>query len=119
MHAQVVDAVRHAQAAEEWVSAARLLADHGASLSLEGRSATLKALLAEFPAGTASTDPELALMLARAEVFEGSLVDAEMYIAMAERNASRASDERRSRVEVSLGLTRLMLDRQCSTDGRG
>lgn len=37
-HGEVVDAVRHALAAEAWSSASRLLADHSPSLALDGRA---------------------------------------------------------------------------------
>ena len=111
-HGEVVDAVRHAQAAEDWSSASRLLADHSPSLALDGRAATLEALVTAFPPGVVSADPELALIVARGEVFGGSLSDAETYIALAERQAPKLPNERRPRFELSLGLTRLMMARR-------
>ena len=42
--------VRHAQAAQDWASAARLLADHWPGLQLDGQAATVHALLTRFPA---------------------------------------------------------------------
>src|SRR6201996_1076232 len=47
-HGYPVDAVRHAQAARDWAWAARLLADHWPGLQLDGRAATVHALLARF-----------------------------------------------------------------------
>ena len=111
-HGHVVDAVRHAQAAEEWASAASLLVEHSFGLALDGCGATLEALLAGFPASAVSADPELALVFARGEVLGGSVGDAEAYIALAEANASRVPAERRRRFEASLGFTRLMLARR-------
>ena len=58
-HGLLVDAIRHAQAAADWRYAARLVADHGFSLSLDGQDATMHALLAAFPE-SALSDPELA-----------------------------------------------------------
>src|ERR1700734_4019172 len=49
-HGYPVQAVRHAQAVQDWASAARLLADHWPSLQLDGRPATVHPLLARFPA---------------------------------------------------------------------
>src|SRR5882672_8122649 len=37
-HGQVVDAIRHTQAADDWADAARLLADHSFSLTLDGQA---------------------------------------------------------------------------------
>src|SRR5262250_546662 len=51
-HGYPVDAVRHAQAAQDWGLAARLLADNWYSLQLDGQAATTHQLLAGFPAAT-------------------------------------------------------------------
>ena len=54
---QVVDAIRHTQAAGDWAGAARLLADHSFSLTLDGQAQTMQALLRAFPPG--AVHPEL------------------------------------------------------------
>ena len=54
---RVVEAIRHAQAAGDWPRAARLLADNDVDLVFDGRKATLRALLAAFPAGEAEAVP--------------------------------------------------------------
>jgi LuxR family transcriptional regulator, maltose regulon positive regulatory protein len=41
-HGQVADAIRHTQAAGDWPGAARLLADHSFSLTLDGQTQTLQ-----------------------------------------------------------------------------
>ena len=51
-HGFPVEAIRHAQAAQDWGLAARLLADHWPGLYLDGQAATVHALLAGFPAET-------------------------------------------------------------------
>src|SRR6202007_866825 len=43
-HGEVAEAVRHAQAAGNWQGAARLLADHSFSLTLDGQAQTLPGL---------------------------------------------------------------------------
>jgi LuxR family transcriptional regulator, maltose regulon positive regulatory protein len=61
-HGQVVDAIRHTQAAGDWTDAARLLADHSFSLTMDGQAQTVRALLRAFPRG--ADYPELALVRA-------------------------------------------------------
>jgi hypothetical protein len=44
-HGQVVEAIRHTQAAGDWADAARLLADHCLGLTLDGQAQTVQALV--------------------------------------------------------------------------
>ena len=110
-HGHVLDAIRHAQAAEDWGYAARLLAEHGFSLSLDGRGAAIGALVAAFPAETL-TDPELAAYVAYWEVSQHSLDAAAAYIALAERHAQHVLPERQRRVDALLATARLALARR-------
>ena len=48
-HGYVIDAVRHAEAGEDWTHAAELLVDHNLSLARNGQHTTLAALIAAFP----------------------------------------------------------------------
>ena len=50
-HGEVVEAIRHTQAAGDWPDAARLLADHSFSLTLDGHAQTMQALVRAFPPG--------------------------------------------------------------------
>src|SRR5207247_5455939 len=68
-HGQVVDAIRHTQAAGDWADAARLLADHSFSLTLDGQVQTIQTLLQAFPPG--ADDPELALVRAGSDLVQG------------------------------------------------
>ena len=61
-HGRLVEAIRHTQAAGDWSDAARLLADHSFSLTLDGLAPTIQALLRAFPQG--ADHPELALVQA-------------------------------------------------------
>ena len=70
-HGQVVDAIRHTQAAGDWPDAARLLADHSFSLTLDGQAQTMQALLRAFPPGPAD-HPELALVRAADDLLHGT-----------------------------------------------
>ncbi|HEX3191531.1 MAG TPA: hypothetical protein VHS30_17305, partial [Streptosporangiaceae bacterium] len=76
-HGFGVEAIRHAQAAQDWGRAARLLADHWPGLHLDGQAATVHALLAGFPAEACSADVELAAVAAADELARGSLEAAE------------------------------------------
>ena len=62
LQGQVVEAIRHTQAAGDWPEAARLLADHSFSLTLDGQAQTIQALVRAFPPG--EDHPELALVRA-------------------------------------------------------
>jgi len=107
-----VDAVRHAQAAQDWGLAARLLADSWYGLQLDGQAATTHQLLAGFPAGTRAADAELAALAAADELAHGALEAAERYLGLAERGMASIPDDRRAHAQLLLGITRLVLARQ-------
>ena len=100
----VVEAVAHAQAAREWRTATRLLADNDISLALDGRGETTRALLAGFPADAPSADAELARVFAGVEIERGSLDEAAAHFHVAQQLAATVPDERRRRFDVALGL---------------
>jgi LuxR family transcriptional regulator, maltose regulon positive regulatory protein len=68
-----VEAIRHAQAAEDWDLAGGLLADHWPSLHLDGQDAVTHRLLAGFPPGVLASDAELAALIAADELAYGTL----------------------------------------------
>jgi LuxR family transcriptional regulator, maltose regulon positive regulatory protein len=104
-HGDPVEAIRHAQAAEDWGHAARLLTDSYVSLFLDGRRATVSGLLAGFPPET--TDPELAIALAGAGLFDRRPEEVTSYIDLAERQAGTVPDERRSLFQLRVAYTKL------------
>ena len=110
-HGNVLEAVRHAQAAEEWSLAARLLSDHGFSLSLDGHGEVMRRLLLAFPSD-ALVDPELAAFLAYLELTQRSLESALGYVALAERHAASVPVDRRPRLGLTLAVARLALARR-------
>ena len=110
-HARPVEAIRHAQAAEDWGLAARLFADTWFGLYLDGRIATAGELRSGFPADMLATDPELAMLAAADRRAAGSLGEAERYLALAERMSSSVPDERQGRFQVGLVIGRLRLAR--------
>lgn len=111
-HGDVVEAVRHLQAAEDWPAAIRLVADRGFSVALDGRVATLDALLGGFPGRIVLSQPELGPLLAIRQAAAGSASKANGYLSLAERSASAVPEGRRTRFEVMLGLARLVLARR-------
>ena len=111
-HGYPVEAIRHAQAARDWELAARLLADPWPGLRLGGQAATVHALLAGFPAEARAADAELAALVAADELAQGSLAEAERYLALAARGSASVPAGRRGQLQVLLGVVRLLLARQ-------
>jgi LuxR family transcriptional regulator, maltose regulon positive regulatory protein len=110
-HNQVVEAIRHTQAAGDWHEAARLLADHSFGLTFDGQSGTLQVLLRAFPPG-AVADPELALVRATSDLFRGRLDEAAAHLAVAEAYAETVPADRRRRLEVAITSLQLGLARR-------
>jgi len=111
-HGYPVEAVRHAQAAQDWGLAARLLADHWPGLHLGGQAATAHDLLAGFPAQARAVDAELAALAAADELAQGSLETAERYLELAARRSASVPEGRRAQLQVLLGVARLLVARQ-------
>ncbi len=111
-HGYPVEAIRHAQAARDWVLAAGLLADHWPGLYLGGQEATVHALMAGFPARASAADAELAAVAAADELTRGSLEAAERYLGLAERGSASVPEGRRGQAQVLLGVVQLLLARR-------
>jgi LuxR family maltose regulon positive regulatory protein len=110
-HGQVVEAIRHTQAAGDWPGAARLLADHSFSLTLDGQAQTIQALLQAFPPG-AGADPELALVRAGGDLVQGHLDEAAAHLAVAVTYAETAPPDRQRRLWVAIAALKLSLARR-------
>jgi LuxR family transcriptional regulator, maltose regulon positive regulatory protein len=101
-HAEPIEAIRHTQAAGDWSMAARLLADHSFSLTLDGHSGTIQALLHAFPRGLDDSDAELALVHATQDLVHGRLDEAAAHLELAEQRVmSEPSDHHRLRVAIA------------------
>jgi LuxR family transcriptional regulator, maltose regulon positive regulatory protein len=111
-HGYPVEAVRHAQRAQDWGLAARALSDHWVGLGLNGLGDTAHKLLAAFPAGVIAGDAELAARRAGVEVGRGSLEEAERYVALATEKVASVPPERRGRAQVVLAVVRMRLARR-------
>ncbi|MFJ8208242.1 LuxR C-terminal-related transcriptional regulator [Streptomyces sp. NPDC096033] len=110
-HGWAADAVRHLQAAGEWSEAARLLADHAVSLTLDGQAGTVVALLRSFPSGAGAEFPELALVYALADLDRGHLEEAGAHLEIARSYAAAAPPERRSLLRTAVASLDLLLAR--------
>src|SRR5262244_3477363 len=109
-HGYAVEAVGHAQAAQDWALAARVLADDWPGLYLDGQAAVIHELLGRFPAGASAADAELAAVAAGDQLARGSLEAAERYLGLAER--APVPDGRQGQAQLLLGMVRLLLARQ-------
>jgi LuxR family transcriptional regulator, maltose regulon positive regulatory protein len=109
-HGEVVDAIRHSQAAGDWSDAARLLADHSFSLTLDGYAQTMQALVRAFPPG--EDHPELALVRAGTDLVHGRLDEAAAHLAVAETYAETAPPDRQHRLQVAIAAVQLSLARR-------
>jgi LuxR family maltose regulon positive regulatory protein len=109
-HGQVVDAIRHTQAAADWPGATRLLADYSFSLTLDGHTQTIQALLQAFPPG--ADHPELALVHATVDVVQGRLDEAAAHLVVAETYAETAPPDRQRRLQMAIASLKLSLARR-------
>ena len=86
-----VEAIRHAQEAEDWGLATRLLVDHALSLTLDGEESTVHGVLQRFPAAALEADAELIVVCAADQIAQGALPEADDYLALAASQASAIS----------------------------
>jgi LuxR family maltose regulon positive regulatory protein len=110
LQGQVVEAIRHTQAAGDWADAARLLADHSFSLTLDGQAQTMQALVRAFPPG--GDHPELALVRAGGDLVQGRLDEAAAHLAVAEAYPKTAPPDRQRRLGVAIASLQLSLARR-------
>jgi LuxR family transcriptional regulator, maltose regulon positive regulatory protein len=108
-HGQIVEAIRHTQAAGDWPAAARLLVDHSFSLILDGHTQTIQVLVREFPG---ANHPELALVRAMGDLGQGRLDEAAARLAAAETYAETAPPDRQRRLRVAVASLKLSLARR-------
>jgi LuxR family maltose regulon positive regulatory protein len=111
-HGHLAEAVRQAQAAEDWPMAARLLSDHWLDLYLSGRRTTLVELLDRFPSRVVAASPELAAVQVAGDLIRGALADAGRHLAMASDALAVVPADRHGRLQVMLAVLRLLLARR-------
>jgi LuxR family transcriptional regulator, maltose regulon positive regulatory protein len=106
------EAIRHALAARNWVLASGLVAGHWLGLYLDGRSATVHALMAGFPPESVGADPELSAAAAGDELAQGSLAAAERYLRLAEAASAAGPGGEPAEPEVLLDVVRMLMVEQ-------
>jgi LuxR family maltose regulon positive regulatory protein len=111
-HGYPVEAVRHAQAAQDWGLAGHLLADQWFGLVLDGRGATVRSLLTGFPADVIEAEAALAALMAGDELVHGTLEEADRYLTLAGRALEPVSAGRHDRIQAVLAVLRMLLARQ-------
>jgi LuxR family maltose regulon positive regulatory protein len=104
---KVLEAIKHALAADDQDLVASLLVEHYFTLMLDGRQATVRSLVDT--ALSRSATPELAVVVAADELLGGSLDQAAAQLALAEQRAAEVPPDRRLRFEMMLYVTRLSL----------
>jgi LuxR family transcriptional regulator, maltose regulon positive regulatory protein len=111
-HGEIVDAIRHTQAAGDWPDAARLLADHALGLTLDGQDQTIQTLLRAFPPGAVTDGPDLSLARATSELARGRLDEAAAHLTVAETAIGATPAGRRHRLHVTTAALKLSLARK-------
>ena len=111
-HGEIVDAVRHTQAAGDWADAARLLADHSFGMTLDGQAQTIQALLRAFPPGAVTDGPDLPLARATSDLARGHLDEAAAHLSVAETSITSTPPDRRRRLDVAIAALKLSLARK-------
>ena len=111
-HGEIVDAIRHTQAAGDWSDAARLLADHSFGLTLDGQAQTIQTLLRAFPPGVVTEGPDIPLARATSDLARGRLNEAAAHLTVAENLIAATPVDRRHRLEVATAALRLSLARK-------
>jgi LuxR family maltose regulon positive regulatory protein len=111
-HGEIVDAIRHTQAAGDWPDAARLLADHSFGLTLDGQAQTIESLLRAFPPGAVTEGPDLPLARATSELARGRLDEAAAHLTVAESAITATLPDRKHRLDVAIAALKLSLARK-------
>jgi LuxR family transcriptional regulator, maltose regulon positive regulatory protein len=111
-HGEIVDAIRHTQAAGDWPDAAQLLADHSFGLTLDGQAQTIQTLLRAFPPGAVIEGLDIPLVRATSELARGRLDEAAAHLTVAETSIAATPPDRKHRLEVATAALRLSLARK-------
>jgi LuxR family transcriptional regulator, maltose regulon positive regulatory protein len=111
-HGQVIEAIRHRQAAADWAHAARLLGDNLFDLLMGGRDATIRSLLDAFPRGESSRHPELALVNAALALQHGRFAQTATDLDVAERYGETLPQQQLPGFRVGIAALRLGLARR-------
>jgi LuxR family transcriptional regulator, maltose regulon positive regulatory protein len=107
-HGRAADAIRHTQSAGDWSDAARMLADHSFSLTMDGQGQTVRTLLRAFPRDGAGY-LELAIVRGARSLAWGRLDEAAADLMVAEAYAETTPPDRRRRLRIANASLKLRL----------
>ena len=105
---QAADAIGHLQAAGDWDEAARMLADHALTLTLDGQAGTVAALLRSFPARTGAESPDLSLVRAIADQYQLRLDQTDAHLREVRAYAATTPPARRHRLQMAIASVDLL-----------
>ena len=108
----IVEAIRHAQAAEDWTRAGRLLVDNYLALTMAGRGETLHALAGSFPPQAELSDANIAAAFAIDTILHGILDEAAAHLATARTLAGDLPAGRRRLLDAYMAVIGLELARR-------
>jgi LuxR family transcriptional regulator, maltose regulon positive regulatory protein len=108
-HGLVVNAIKQALMADDWLPAAELMAEHGLSLVLRGDGAILQDLMGQLPPDLVQADPELALLGAAGHMVSDDLDTATAYLRLARQREDLVRAGRRERFARLLAVLRAAL----------
>ena len=112
LEGDVVEAIRHAQAAGDWSRAGRLLVDNYLALTMAGRGETAHALAGMFPAEAELGDANIAAAFAIDSILHGLLDDAATHLEAARALAAHLPAGRRRLLSVYRAVIGLELARR-------
>jgi LuxR family transcriptional regulator, maltose regulon positive regulatory protein len=104
---EVMPAIRHALAGEDWEQAGGLIAESWLDLFLSGRSAAMRGPMSQLPPAIVAADPRLAVAFAGSRLQDGDLQDAERHLAIARHARSEVAAELREPLEMALATVAL------------
>lgn len=107
-----LEAIHHAQAAEEWEMAATSLFDEWLQLYFVGRAATAHQLLSRFPTAVPGAAAELAAMRVVDDFDQGLLSEAAGQLNLAVEALAATPDDQRAKVESYLSMMQMLLARR-------
>jgi LuxR family maltose regulon positive regulatory protein len=105
---QAADAIGHLQGAGDWDEAARMLADHALTLTLDGQAGTVAALLRSFPARTGADSPDLSLVRAIADQYQLNLDQTDAHLREVRAYAATTPPARRHRLQIAIASVDLL-----------
>lgn len=106
-HEQMMPAIRHALAGEDWQYASRLITEHWLELFLLGGAVTMRGPIAQLPAAIVESDARLAAAFAGSRLQDGDLQDAERHLSIARHARGGTPTPAREQLEVLIAAVAL------------